>query len=375
MCFTVMNTFMRHILTQYICVICSTVLLVNCSEKENSSIVYNSPSLYFQNAIKLEGEPLPTQYIAENQFVCYYSEYGFLGNMSLENKKQIHLADLKTGEIKTSTCLFGRGPGEILIKSPEMSLYKNSLFLLDQRTDRVKKVEIAQDSLKVEELFKLESDTPSAFLELETVSDSLFAILSYSFNNENNLILVDNHNNIFDSEAYRLLDNKKIDYSRFRYNVDIKISPCRKYLFVRGDYNSISKYTIENNNLTLQKHIFLVEPLYEIKNKLPIKKGNYLELNPNIFIGNEYIYIVANPESRQDFKDRAKKSISEGIRPNAIPENDSYILVLDYDFNFVKSYQCDCNTLFLALSPTPSTVYATDMINNRLIKYTLNGLN
>ena len=60
--------------------------------------------------------------------------------------------------------------------------------------------------------------------------------------------------------------------------------------------------------------------------------------------------------------------------PESVLDDNSHILVFDYDFNFVKSYLCDCNARFLALPPDPSVVYATDMTNNRLVKYILSGL-
>ena len=364
---------MRKIITQLIC-LTYAISLVSCTDNSKAIIDYNTSDLYFNNALKLDGEPLKTQYVAENQFICYYSDYGFIGNMSLDNKKQIHWADLSTGEIKASACTYGRGPGEILIKSPDMSIYKNSLYVLDQRTGNVKTVEVVEDSLKVGELFKLELGTPGLFLELEVVSDSLYAVLFHGYDNKKCLLLVDNKNTILDSVDYCLLNDIRIDYGRFRYNVDMKISPCKNYLFVRGDYNNISKYNIKDNKITLQNQMFLIEPLYEIKKNLPVKKDNHVELNPNIFIGNKYVYIVANPELQYDKDYRIKKSISEGIRPDAVLENDSYILVFDYDFKFVKSYLCDCNARFLALPPDPSVVYATDMTNNRLVKYILSGL-
>ena len=175
-------------------------------------------------------------------------------------------------------------------------------------------------------------------------------------------------------QDYYLLNDSRIDYSRFRYNIDMKISPCKNYLFVRGDYNSVSKYKIADNKITFQKQMFLIEPLYEIKESLPIKKGSHMELNPNIFIGDKYVYIVTNPELQHDKNSRLKKSVSEGIMPESVLDDNSHILVFDYDFNFVKSYLCDCNARFLALPPDPSVVYATDMTNNRLVKYILSGL-
>ena len=148
---------------------------------------------------------------------------------------------------------------------------------MDPRTGNVKTVEVVEDSLKVGELFKLELETPGLFLELEVVSDSLYAVLFHGYDNKKCLLLVDNKNTILDSVDYCLLNDKRIDYGRFRYNVDMKISPCKNYLFVRGDYNSVSKYKIADNKITFQNQMFLIEPLYEIKESLPIKKGSHME--------------------------------------------------------------------------------------------------
>ena len=92
---------MREIITQLIC-LTYAISLVSCTDNSKTINEYNTSDLYFNNALKLDGEPVKTQYIAENQFICYYSDYGFIGNMSLDNKKQIHWADLSTGEIKAS---------------------------------------------------------------------------------------------------------------------------------------------------------------------------------------------------------------------------------------------------------------------------------
>lgn len=70
---------------------------------------------YIGNAQPLEGERLPAEYMINYAFDCFYTTQGFIGKMELPNKKFIHLADLKTGEVTQSAVPRGRGPKESLV--------------------------------------------------------------------------------------------------------------------------------------------------------------------------------------------------------------------------------------------------------------------
>ena len=133
--------------------------VASCKNEIKDKIGYKTPEFYFADAIEIKGEPLDAEYVASNVFKCFYTPYGFLGSMRSEDDKLAHLADLKTGEIKVSACSFGRGPEEILISSPDLALYGNSLYMLDQRADWIKKVEIHGDTLKTFDLQKLSLGT------------------------------------------------------------------------------------------------------------------------------------------------------------------------------------------------------------------------
>ena len=82
-----------------------------------------------------------------------------------------------------------------------------------------------------------------------------------------------------------------------------------------------------------------------------------------------------DPESMREYNARQRREKQEGVRGSIKPGNDSYILVLDYDLNLIKSYLSDSDISNLALTSDPSVVYATNSRENRLIKYTLPGLN
>ena len=103
---------------------------------------------------------------------------------------------------------------------------------------------------------------------------------------------------------------------------------------------------------------------YEYEAEFEIEDGKY-----------DYIYITMDPESMREYNARQRREKQEGIRGSIKPGNDSYILVLDYDLNLIKSYLSDSDISNLALTSDPSVVYATNSRENRLIKYTLPGLN
>ena len=112
-------------------VILSIILItqISCNSTSDDEYIWNLDD-YISDAIEISGEPLASEYISKNNFRCYYTPDGFLGSMQLQNKKLVHLADLESGEIKVSACALGRGPGEILISSPDIDLLNNKLYSL-----------------------------------------------------------------------------------------------------------------------------------------------------------------------------------------------------------------------------------------------------
>lgn len=91
-------------------------------------------------------------------------------------------------------------------------------------------------------------------MEFQVVSDSLFVIFAEDFHSVKKMMLIDRDNNIIDSVRYDLLEDERVDRSKYRYNVEMELSPCKKYLFVSSHlFSYISKYTIEDNNISLVK--------------------------------------------------------------------------------------------------------------------------
>ena len=351
------------------------LIVASCKNEIKDKIEYKTPEFYFADAVEIKGEPLDAEYVASNVFKCFYTPYGFLGSMRSEDDKLAHLADLKTGEIKVSACSFGRGPEEILISSPDLALYGNSLYMLDQRADWIKKVEIHGDTLKTFDLQKLSLGEPMFFIEIQIVSDSLFVIFAENFNGEKKIVQVDRDNNIVDSVVYSFLDDENVDCGKCRYNVEMELSPCKKYLYVSSHlFSGISKYQIEDGKISLVDKVMLVEPKYVVKNGTPVMELENVILNNRIFVGEKYLYMTADPEKVSDMKEREKRAREEGRRESAAPGNDSYIVVFDYDLNFIKSYRVDSDVWHLALTPDPSVVYASDYRENRLKRYVLADL-
>lgn len=351
------------------------LLFASCNEGGVRNMEYHTPEYYFDNTIEVTGELLEAEYISSNIFKCFYTPYGFLGSMRSKEDKMVHLANLNTGEVKVSACSFGRGPEEILIGSPDLALYKNSLYLLDQRTDKIKRVDIEGDTLKTYDLQKLALDQPAFFLELQVVNDSLFVVLAEDFNSVKKIMLVDRDNNVLDCLEYKLLDDERVDQTAYKYNVEMELSPCKSYLFISSRlFGYISKYKIENNKISLLDKKALVEPKYIVKDKSPLIKQDNINLNNVIYVGDNYMYMIANPESQKETNERSAKSRAEGKLMDGIPDNESFVLVFDYNLNLLKKYKVDSNIRHLVLTPENSIVYALDYRENRLKKYTLPGL-
>lgn len=336
----------------------------------------NAPDFYFKNAEKVDGTELDAEYIAKNPLRCYYTPFGFVGAMSMLNKKQIHLAAMETGRIIVSTCDFGRGPEEILVESPDMDMYGNSLYLLDQRTDRLKRVDIGKDTLLVHELMRVQANDLAIFLNVEVVSDSLYVFFTSDFDNNKSILLMDNYSQVLDSLSYKILNDDRIDQSKHRYNVQMKISPDRKILFISSmQFNKISKYHIKGNDIECIDEVFLTEPKYDIKGKVLAVKEDNIEMNARLFVGDKYVYLVVDPEYKRDFDKRRKHAQANNVRESKAPGNNSYIMVFNYNLEFIKTYICDYNIANLALCQEPDIVYATDAVNNCIVKYKLPGLN
>jgi len=351
-------------------------LLAVASCNNSAGVKYRTPDYYLEKAVAIKGEPLPTEYISEDSYVCHYTPDGFIGEMKHQNGKLVHLADLQNGEIKTSACTRGRGPGEILLIA-DSDLKGNDLYLLDPVADKIMKVGKVNDTLICEDIVNLSLKQPKFFVNMEAISESMFAMFVSSRDYLGSIMLIDRNSNLVDSLAYFPLEDEGLNHSAYRYNVQLELSPSNRYLFVScGQFDCVSKYEIKENKIIPQKKIYLSKPKYEIKNGKPVRNEDYMLFNNRIYAGDKYLYVTVDPETVKDYKARHKKAEEEGRGDKewAHPGNDTYILVFDYDLNLVKSFRSDCDIINLAVTTDPEVVYATDLRENRLVKYTLRGL-
>ncbi len=352
------------------------MIFTGCSTHHRDTSHFILPEDYIGDAVKITSIPLETEYIAENNFLCHYTESGFLGRMNHENKKMVHLADLDNGEIKVSACALGRGPDELLSAGPESDLFDNKLYLLDQIADKIIKVEIQQDTLITYPVMKLQPNTLMAFSDIEVISDSVFVLFASDSDYLQSIQIWDNKNRILDSLSYVPLESEKFNQV-YRFNINMGLSPCKEYLFIScNQYDCLSKYHIKENKINKGCKIFLTEPLFSANKGKPEKDEEYIRTNLATYVGEKYVYVTVQPELMKDYRARHKKAQEEGRgrHERNEPGNSSYILVFDYGLNLIKTYLTDSDIYNLATTPDPATVYATDWKDNRLVKYDLPGL-
>lgn len=337
---------------------------------QNASFEY-----LFEDAISIEGEHLEEKYLTPFSFKCFYSSDSFLGTMTLPNKQIIHKVDLHSGKVLFSAVSKGRGPGEILTSLPHIDYVDGSLYVGDIATNRIKRITSDGDSLLVEDFTTIKYNVPTIMAEMKVVSDTLFAIFGYG-RTSHNILMANKSGVVTDSIPYTILDDTKIDHSKVGpFYVSMAISPDRNYLFIcNKTYNHIRKYQIEKNAINYISQYNLTDPKYKIKSGKPIQTGDNMTFWGELFLGDKYIYLVANPEYRKDFELRKNIATREGNTVTALPDKDSYILVFDYDFNYVRSYLCDGHFSWITLTNNPTIIYAANEREHCLTKYTLTGL-
>jgi len=365
-------------LNRKLALVCLTVIFISnilggCNFVDKSKL--NSPDFYFKNATTLKGKHLKEKYMTPYSFKCFYSDKGFIGSMPLPDNNIVHLANLQSGTIINSTLHKGRGSGEILTSIPHIDFFNNKLYVCDIVTNKIKRISIDHSCLSIEDYSIIKYNTPTITAGMKAVSDSVYAIFGYS-RSSHSILLADISGSIIDSLPYKILNDKKIDNSKVgTFYVSMGLSPDRKYLYVcNKTYNHVRKYNISDNSISFSKEYFLTKPKYKINTGQPVQTGDNMVFWGEIFIGEKYVYLVANPEYRRDFERRREEAGSTGKKYTALPDSDSYILVFDYDMNLLKSYLCDGHFTWIALTPDPSVIYAADDINHCLKEYTLTNL-
>lgn len=329
---------------------------------------------YIGNAQPLEGERLQAEYLSKFAFNCFYTAKGFIGKMELPNGKFIHLAGLESGEVIQSVVPRGRGPKESLV-NPMIDLYGNNLYANDIVGEKVLRVNLGTDSLQVEEYFRHRFNKTDFAMNIQAVSDSLF-VFFLGTRRGGMLALTDYTGEVLDSLAYPIVDDPELPGNiPVNFNVSMKLSPCGRWLFVQNyKFNNLRKYEIASSRIALSGTYNLTEPKYIIAD------GNYKVQNDNVimngelFVGEEYIYMPAIPETLGQYRVREKQAKRDGETMFAYPNSNSHLFVFDYNFNLIKSYVCDARFKWLALTPDPEIIYAADFWEHCLRKYTLTGL-
>lgn len=330
---------------------------------------------YIGNAQPLEGKRLQAEYLINYDFNCFYTPQGFIGRMELPNKKFIHLADLKTGEVTHSAVPRGRGPKESLI-NPYIDLYGNNLYANDIMGEKVLRIAMDTDSLRVEEYFRHQFRQPTFAVNIQAASDSLFVFFLGTMTG-GRLALTDNTGQVLDTLVYTVLDDPNLSNdSQVNYNLSMSLSPGGNKLFVQNyRYNNIRRYSIAENKITLDNTFTLLEPEYTINNgREKMEEDNVIMNSRSMIAGEKYIYMLANPETLKENREREKKARADGLRVASDPQSNTYLLVFDYDFKLIKSYLTDAHLSTLAITPDPATIYASDHEEHCLRKYTLPGI-
>lgn len=340
----------------------AVLLLATAGCTTNAGVFPQPLEYYIGNARPLQGERLPAEYLINYAFDCFYTPQGFFGKMELPNKRLIHIADLQTGEVTHSAVSKGRGPNESLV-NPYIDLYGNNLYANDVMGEKVLKISMDTDTLIVEEYFKHQFRKPSFAVNLQAASDSLF-VFFLGTRTGGRLALTDNTGQVLDTLVYPVLDDPNLaNDNQVNFNLSMVLSPSGSKLFVQNyRYSNIRRYSIAENKITLDKTFTLLEPKYTIKNgREKMAEDNVVMNQPYLVAGEKYVYMLANPETLKENRER-------GVGD---PQSNTYLLVFDYDFNLVQSYLTDAHLSYLAITPDPATVYASDHENHCMRKYTL----
>ena len=360
---------MRHL------ILLISLYIFCCCSATNSDINYKSTDYYFDTAEDIYGIQLKENYPVMFSFDCFYTSYGFFGSMDIKEKGLVHLANLETGDIISSVCHKGRGPNELLTSTPHIDIFRNTLFVFDMVTDKIKKVDILEDSLVVHEVTKIHYNKPTITANAKVINDSLYVIFG-ALQDSHKLLLCDHNGSILSDIDYHILDDRNLDFSKVgTFYISMCMSPCRKYLYICDKtFNRIKKYKIENNLIEEISTFHLTEPKYSIKKGKLVIDGSNIKFNGNIFISEEYIYIVANPETRKDFLNRFQLAQKLGNRVTALPDKNSYLLVFNHNLDLLNSCQCDSQFESIVLTSDPHIIYAADYNSHGLTKYILHGL-
>lgn len=357
------------------------MLFCNCSNNHNLDIVTSlSPDKLYTQAIHLKGDRLQEELYADGYFKGFFTPDGFLGSLRADNGKLIHLLSINTAEIQQSEGAKGRGPKELLMPySVDYVPESRTIFLEDIVRSKIVSFRLDTGHISIVNSTDLTQRDKGCVIEnMQAISDSLFVIRvndiapPYSCY----LAIVNSRNETLDSLQIYQLDNDNIEHSKIR-NIDatIRLSPNRKNLIVcNAKYNHLTNYSLVGNKFNQVNKKFILEPKVSIRDGKIKRDPLHLQWESEVFTSANYIYVVSNPETRGDYLKRLKDYEEKGERMGELTDN-SYILVFDYNFNFIKSYKCDDHFHWITIAPDEKTVYASTYLDGcYLTKYVLEGL-
>ncbi len=362
-------------------VVLNVLLFTNCSN--NTAVTeetYISPDELYTRATELEGEALSNELYAMPFFKGFLTPDGFLGYIRADNGKLVHLFDSSNAELKASEGTKGRGSNELLLAhAVDYNPKTGSLFLHD--IIRSVAVQFRYEDNKIVNkgpVILAQRAKGCVTEELQAISDSVFVLrvndIAPPYGGY--LAVVNSNNETLDSLQIYQVDDDRVKHSKIRIiDASIRLSPDRNTLVVcNSKYNHLTLYGVENNSLKKLRRRTVIEPVYTVKKGNIIRAGKHVEWRGTVFMSDKYIYVVSNPETRGDYLKRLDKAQKSGETMGELMEN-SYILVFDYNLDFIKSYKCDDHFKWISISPDGRTVYASvyrDGCNLR--RYNLQGL-
>lgn len=359
----------------------SVILLFSCS---NGPVivedVYFTPDELFSNAVEIKGEKLSNELYAKPFFKGFLTSDGFFGYLRSDNNKLVHLLNNNTADFIASEGAKGRGPNELLLAHAlDYNPKSGTFFLHDIMKSAAIQFVYENNKIVNKGPINLEQRGQGCITEeLQVLSDSLFILRVNDIAPPYGcyLAIVNSQNEMLDSLQIFQIENDKINHSKIRLiDASMRLSPNRENLFLcNSRYNHITRYGIESNKLHKIKSRMLIEPKYSIKKSKLLMDSQHLELDGEIFVSDKYVYLVADPELRGDFLSRLDNAQNSGEKMCEFAGN-SYILVFDYELNFIRSYKCDDSFKWITIAPDEKTVYASTYLDGCYItKYTLEGL-
>ncbi len=347
------------------------VAVAGCNSSAEDSNGYLIPEVVYDKATPITGEDLSTEYMARNAPNDCFTPYGIFGKTDIQGKN-IHLVNAESGAVIASALSRGRGPQEVLMPmGVDYHAVNDRFYACCGMTNSILEYRFENDSLIFTNRYNLSRKVQSVIDRFKVGADSTF-VMYLTRMKSNHLFIVDAHNRVHDSLDYMPFSDERLDVSKIkRNNITMAMDRDRETLFIcNATYNTLQKYSVKENKFELLKEQMFLEPHLDLSTGAPKAEDNHIIGDGKIFMGEKYLYVVSNPETAGEFRARNEEAKKQHIMLSSLAGN-SYILVFDYDFNFVKSYICDTHFTSISIAPDGKTIYAANEENQRLRKFLL----